>query len=81
MQSDSEHDEETGTPAPQSWSQAILTEIRNRPFAYSVMAVALVLGPILIKMIFPEVTTLQAIVGGLAFGVYAALSAVPQKFM
>ena len=81
MQSDSEHGEKPGANAPRSWSQAILNEIKNRPFAYSVMAVALVMGPVLIKMIFPEVTTLQAIVGGLAFGVYAALSAVPQKFM
>lgn len=45
------------------------------------MAVGLVLGPVLIRMIFPDVTLLQPIVVGLAFGVYAALSAVPQKFM
>lgn len=72
--------EEAEAPA-RTWSQALVNEVRNRPFAYGVMAVGLVLGPVLIKMIFPEVTTLQAVIGGLAFGVYAALSAVPQKFM
>ncbi len=60
---------------------ALIAEVKGRPFAYSVMAVGLVLGPVLIRMIFPDVTLLQSIVGGLAFGVYAALSAVPQKFM
>ena len=64
-----------------SWKTAVVAEVRGRPFAYSVMAVGLVLGPVLIRMIFPEVSVLQAIVGGIAFGVYAALSAVPQKFM
>jgi len=43
--------------------------------------VAGVAGPVLISMIFPEVTTLQAIVGGLALGVCVALCAVPQKFL
>lgn len=64
-----------------SWKTVVVAEIRGRPFAYSVMAVGLVLGPVLIRMIFPEVSVLQTIVGGIAFGVYTALSAVPQKFM
>ncbi|MEE8165767.1 MAG: hypothetical protein V3T64_09375 [Myxococcota bacterium] len=42
---------------------------------------AMIVGPFLISMIFPEVTTLQAVVGGLAFGVCVALCAGPQKFI
>lgn len=59
----------------------LLEEVQSHPFGYGVLAVAVVAGPFLITMIFPEVTVLQAIVGGMAFGVYLALCAVPQKFM
>jgi hypothetical protein len=68
-------------PVRKNWGQALIREVRGHPFGYGVLAVAVVVGPILISMIFPEVTMLQAIVGGLAFGVYVALCAVPQKFM
>jgi hypothetical protein len=64
-----------------SWKDVLIREVRSHPFGYGVMGVGLVTGPFLIMMIFPQVTPLQAIVGGLAFGVYAALCAVPQKFM
>jgi hypothetical protein len=64
-----------------SWKDALVAEVRSHPFGYGVLAVALVVGPFLIRMIFPEVSPLQAVVGGIAFGVYAALCAVPQKFM
>jgi hypothetical protein len=67
--------------ARRSWREALIHEIRTHPFGYGVLAVALIAGPILLRMIFPEVTLVQSIVGGLAFGVYLALCAVPQKFM
>lgn len=67
--------------APKSFKEKLATEVKTHPFGYGVLAVGLVMGPILLKMIFPEVSTLQAVVGGLAFGVYITLSAVPQKFM
>lgn len=60
---------------------ALVREIRSHPFGYGVLAVAIVVGPFLISMIFPQVSAVQAIVGGIAFGVYAAICAVPQKFM
>jgi hypothetical protein len=69
---------ESGT---RSWRQSLDREVRTHPFGYAVLAVALVVGPILITMIFPQVSVLQAVVGGVAFGVYLALCAVPQKFM
>ena len=74
-------------PAPDTqrgkrgWQAALRHEIRTHKFGYSVLAVALVAGPILLRMIFPSISIVQAIVGGLAFGVYLALCAVPQKFM
>jgi len=64
-----------------TWKQALVHEVRTHPFGYGVLAVALVAGPLLLRMIFPEVTIFQSIVGGLAFGIYLALCAVPQKFM
>jgi len=64
-----------------TWQDVLIAEVRSHPFGYGVLAVALLLGPFLITMIFPEVSPLQAVVGGVAFGVYAALCAVPQKFM
>lgn len=79
IQGDREENATAG--AKGSWRDALKREVRTHPFGYGVLAVALVTGPILIKMIFPEVTNLQAVVGGLAFGVYLALCAVPQKFM
>ena len=45
------------------------------------LAIFLVAGPIAAPFLFPQAPPAAAIVGGLAFGVYAALSAVPQKFM
>lgn len=70
-----------GASTRRSWTEALRREIRTHAFGYGVLAVALVAGPILLRMIFPEVTVIQSIVGGLAFGVYLALCAVPQKFM
>jgi len=74
-------EESATTPKGTSWKDALVAEVRSHPFGYGVLAVALVVGPFLIRMIFPEVSPLQAVVGGIAFGVYAALCAVPQKFM
>lgn len=56
-------------------------EVRNHPFAYGVMAGFLIAGPMLARYIFPEAPLGVAIIGGLAFGVWAALCAVPQKFL
>lgn len=55
-------------------------ELRRHWIAYSVLAAFLAIGPILVHLIFPEVSPLLGLVGGLAFGVYAALAAVPDRF-
>lgn len=63
------------------WAQKLVAEVKGRPFAYGVLAAFVVLGPLLAILIFPEAPPAVVAVGGLAFGVYAALCAVPQKFM
>ena len=70
-----------GTSKKGRWKAALVREVKSHPFGYGVLAVAVAAGPFLILMIFPEVSALQAVVGGIAFGVYLALCAVPQKFM
>ena len=69
------------TPEKLPILQRIINEVKGRPFAYSVLAVSLVAGPILAVMIFPQAPPAAAAIGGLLFGVYGALCAVPQKFM
>lgn len=76
---------EEGAPGSRSvgrrWTRAIVREVKSRPFGYGVLAAFVVVGPVLGRMIFPEAPPSVLVVGGLAFGVYAALCAVPQKFM
>lgn len=61
--------------------QALVREVRTHPFGYSVLAVFVLAGPLLTPMLFPQASPAVAMAGGLAFGVYAALCAVPQKFL
>jgi hypothetical protein len=56
-------------------------ELRSRPIAYIVLAIFLVGGPVATHFLFPEAPTGVGLIGGLAFGAYAALCAVPQKFL
>jgi hypothetical protein len=65
----------------QKLKAGVLKEVRTHPFGYAVLAAFLVGGPFLAILIFPEAPPAVAAVGGLAFGVYAAICAVPQKFM
>lgn len=68
------------TASPSLWSR-LAREVRTHPFGYAVLAVGIFLGPVLAVMIFPDAPPAAAAAGGLAFGVYAALSSVPQKFL
>ncbi len=61
--------------------QRLRNELRTHPVGYSTLAVFLVLGPVLAPLLFPPAPPAAAAVGGLAFGVYAALCAAPQKFL
>ena len=64
-----------------SWKEAIVREVRTHPFGYVVLGLFVLAGPVLAPLIFPQAPPAVAIVGGLAFGLYAALCAVPQKFL
>lgn len=71
------------TPPPPGLRRAfasVARELREHAFAYGVVAVFLAAGPLAVAMIFPEASPLLGLVGGLVFGVYAALCAVPGKF-
>jgi len=59
---------------------AVRAEVRRHAIAYAVVAAFMVIGPLLVRMIFPEAPLLLGLIGGLLFGVYAALSAVPDRF-
>ena len=73
---------EVSESAPKrSWKDAIVREVRTHPFGYVVLAIFVLAGPVLAPLIFPQAPPAVAIVGGLAFGLYAALCAVPQKFL
>jgi len=57
------------------------SEVRSRPMAYGVLAVFVLAGPVVARLLFPEAPPAVGIVGGLVFGAYAAMCAVPQKFL
>lgn len=63
------------------WKAALARELRARPFGYVVLLLFVLAGPIGAAFLFPQAPVGVAIFGGLAFGIYAALCAVPQKFM
>ncbi len=64
-----------------SLARRIGREIRNHRYAYVVTIGFAVAGAVTARMLFPEVSPLAGAVGGLALGVYAALNAVPNKFL
>jgi hypothetical protein len=68
-------------PPKRSWKEAIVREVRTHPVGYVVLGLFVLAGPALAPLIFPQAPPAVAIVGGLAFGLYAALCAVPQKFL
>jgi hypothetical protein len=62
------------------WARAV-AEVRGRPKPYALMAAFVIAGPVITSYLFPEAPLGVQIVGGGAFGIYAALCAVPQKFL
>ena len=61
--------------------RTLLDEVRGRPFGYTVLALFVLAGPVAAPFLFPQAPPMVAVVGGVVFGVYAALCAVPQKFI
>ncbi|MBW2414430.1 MAG: hypothetical protein JRG76_07950 [Deltaproteobacteria bacterium] len=69
------------TPVKRTLVQKIVVEVRSRPMGYGVMAAFVVAGPVATSWLFPEAPAGVGIIGGVAFGAYAALCAVPGKFI
>jgi hypothetical protein len=67
-------------PVRNRW-RAVVREVRSRPFGYTVLFLFVLAGPFAAPFLFPQAPPAVAIFGGLAFGLYAALCAVPQKFL
>lgn len=67
-------------PEPKGWLARLRAELRRHAIGYGVLLAFMLLGPLLVHLIFPEAPLLLGVVGGFAFGVYAAVSAVPDRF-
>lgn len=72
---------EEADEAPRGWWPALVREVRDHPFAYAVLGAFLPLGPLCAYWLFPEAPLGAVVIGGLAFSGYAALCAVPGKFL
>jgi len=67
--------------AARSWPAAIAEELREHPMAYVVMALFVIAGPVVTQVLFPDAPRGVGLFGGVAFGVYAALCAMPGRFL
>jgi len=67
-------------PARSRW-EALVREVREHPFAYAVLAAFLPVGPVGAWLLFPEAPLGIVVIGGLAFSLYAAMCAVPGKWL
>jgi len=65
----------------QNVGRAVVAEVRSRPMAYGVLAAFALAGPVVTALLFPEAPPIVGLAGGLALGLYAALCAVPDKFL
>jgi hypothetical protein len=67
-------------PEARGWAARLRGELRRHAIGYGVLLAFVLLGPLLVHLIFPEAPLGLGVVGGFAFGVYAAVSAVPDRF-
>jgi hypothetical protein len=72
--------EENDEPAL-SWLAAIAQELRSHAVPYAVLLAFVVAGPIVTHWVFPEAPRGAGLFGGIAFGAYAALCAMPGRFL
>ena len=64
-----------------SGMETLRREIQRHRFAYFVVGGFALAGPFVTHFIFPEAPPLSGLIGGVCLGVYAALCAVPEKFL
>ena len=72
---------ESSPSEPLSLGARVRREISQHRMAYIVLVLFMIGGVFLIPWIFPDATRLQGAFGGMFLGIWAALSAVPQKFI
>jgi hypothetical protein len=77
-----EMEQEPESPAePRSWLAAAREEIAAHPMAYFVLLLFVIAGPVVTAYLFPQAPRGAGLLGGVAFGVYAALCAMPGRFL
>jgi hypothetical protein len=59
----------------------VVGEVRAHAVGYSVWLAFVLAGPIAVQLIFPQASSGLVMIGGVAFGVFAGVSAVPEKFL
>lgn len=67
--------------ARRSWAQTVVREVRDHPMAYFVLLLFVIAGPIVTAILFPDAPRGVGVFGGMAFGIYACLCAMPQRFL
>jgi hypothetical protein len=62
-----------------AWRAAAAHEIRTHRITYVAVAAFCVLGPVLVKMVFPEASTPLVVFGGVVLGIHFAFCALADK--
>ena len=73
--------EEDATESARSWPAAIAGELREHAVPYAVLLAFMIAGPVVTHFIFPGAPRGAGLFGGMAFGAYAAISAMPGRFL
>lgn len=81
MQPEPADDADRVVPLPASRPSRLWREVRRHPFAYLVTLAFAGIGAVAAPLVFPDASPWVGAIGGLIFGVYAALCAVPDKFL
>jgi hypothetical protein len=81
MEQQATEDADRSDDLPKSLSARLWNELRHHPFAYVVAFAFMAAGAVATPLLFPDASPWLGAIGGLIFGVYAALCAVPDKFL
>lgn len=64
---------------PARWRAALAHEIRSHALTYVAIAAFCVIGPVLVRVIFPEASTGLVVFGGVILGIHFAFCALADK--
>ena len=71
---------EPGQPPAPTRTRKLMQALNEHRFAVGVTLAFVIGGPLVVRMVFPDVSPVLGLIGGVLFGGYAALCAVPGKF-